>query len=133
MNTDEIRNAIAGPEIDLLFAEVVGLPLKPNDDSDDPPQPFIFCNVIRNGKLVGLGVHQENTSDSWQPSTNVGQALEWAERWCEKNNRNLFIEWNPSCSGHKPYASIGPYIGRGKTIALAVVCAVCLAAKEETS
>lgn len=87
----DIRTLPAGPELDLAFARVVGLPVIcfgegghiswRKENGEYPPDPFVYY-YAGGGCLFS---NEDNLCDrctpEWCPSTDTGQALDYASRY----------------------------------------------------
>lgn len=73
----DIRTAPASPELDLLFASVVGIPL----DDNFPPSPGVIITRIQiDPKNILLYYYPDKGHRDvvrWRPSTSIGQAIDF--------------------------------------------------------
>lgn len=119
MTPDEIRSLEAGPVADMAFAEAVGLPVWDGEGS------------IPNVAFIGNEKLWEPTGncERWHPSTDTGQAMDYAAKWLEAKGVGFGLVKYEHASDYWLWDfSCGRVSSYGKTVALAVVRGILLVA-----
>lgn len=121
MTPDEIRAAQPSRELDLEFARAVGLPIAHQGDARRY-RPGVVSGI--HGPQIRYVVFAD---PEWHPSTDIGQALEWAGKYATINNVGWKLSFEPLDNAVPYFFAVDNSYAFADSAALAVVRCVLLA------